>query len=187
MCSAATYPYASGDLLDQPQTYFYTAYQGKAFLHAWRASRNECLSEHASPTCVEATLGNSATGRFLKDLATQLRAQTFDAAERGKLDAMLRNFEAKKRIYTDYNPGFTSKDRTDFRDLRLYIDFAEVLVLAYQRWQALPYLNALLKCVDIVCALHSELPAIEQQRLAQVIAAESGFVTTLSNRLGVEM
>lgn len=180
------YPYATGDLLDHPQTYFYSAYQGKAFLHAWRSSRAACRGAAALPVAAGAADG-SPPARFLAGLAVQLPSPSLDPAERKKLDALLRNFEAKKRLYEDYHPGYTSKDRTDFRALGLYIAFAEVLVLAYRRWQALPYLNALLKCADILCAMRDDLSAAERQRLADIIAAEAGFIAVLSDRLGVEL
>ena len=38
-----SYTFATGDLLDQPNTYFYSAFVGVDFITAWIDSRNACL------------------------------------------------------------------------------------------------------------------------------------------------
>ena len=50
--TGVSYSYASGDLLEDRQTYFYSRYEGKPFLIAWQAQRDalmENLPEAASP------------------------------------------------------------------------------------------------------------------------------------------
>lgn len=179
------YPYATGDLLEQQQTYFYSAFHGTGFIRAWRYDRDTCLHDLAAHAQADASRCDSATAQLLERMAEQLRASEFSQSELGQLDMLLRNFEAKKRIYEDYNPGFTSMGRHDFRALCLYVRFAEVLVLAYRRWQALPYLNALMKCVDILCAMRGGLVAADQRRVVGIIMAEADFVAELMRKLGV--
>ena len=38
-----SYPYAAGDLIETPNTYFYSQYGGRAFVTAWRDDRNKVL------------------------------------------------------------------------------------------------------------------------------------------------
>ncbi len=41
MTQQTIYPYASGHLLEERNTYFYSSYHGKALLEAWQARRRE--------------------------------------------------------------------------------------------------------------------------------------------------
>lgn len=192
MTTKIEYLYASGDLLAQPNTYFYTAFQGVEFISAWESSRAECSAECFSVEVVDGKSDNqdvsgdgSSTGQFLNRLIALFDMADLPPEEWRNIDALLRNFEAKKRIYEDYYPGFTSKDRTDYLQLGLYVRFAEVMVLSYRSSQKLPYLNALIKCLDVLCALRTSLSNAEKTRLRGLIAAEGDFVNQLSRQLGV--
>lgn len=184
MSETAAYPYASGDLLESPNTYFYSEFKGPEFIRDWQESRAACLDENAPSASVIEQTCDGPTARFLEQVMAQLAAPDFAPVEKQRLDALLRNFEAKKRIYEDYHPGFNSKDRTDYRALCLYVRFAEAMVAAYRRWQALPYLNALIKCLDILCAMRDRLDHSGRRRLAVLVAAEGEFVAALAQRLG---
>lgn len=186
MSAQPAYPYAQGELLERPHTYFFSSYGGAAFVQAWRADRAACRNGLVQSVPHTETACTGPTADCLQHWAAQLSASGLPPQERRQLDALLRNFEAKKRLYEDYHPGFNSRDRTDFRALCLYVRFAEVLVLAYRRWQALPYLNALLKCLDILCAERGRLTPADRSRVAAAIAAEAEFVAALAGQLGVE-
>jgi len=180
------YPYSSGDLLECPNTYFYSEFKGPEFIRDWKESRAACLDDNApSASNTQQQTYDGPTARFLEHVMAKLMVDDFPHEEKQRLDALLRNFEAKKRIYEDYNPGFNSKDRTDYCALCLYVRFAEVLVAAYRRWQALPYLNALIKCMDILCAMREMLSHSEKMQLERLIEAEGEFVVALACRLGV--
>lgn len=187
MSEPIAYPYASGDLIEQPNTYFYSAYKGPSFIREWKQSRSACRGVDAPPAKPLGFGGDSPTARYLESVAVQLTAPEFSLLEKHRLDALLRNFEAKKRIYEDYNSGFNSKDRTDYHALSLYVGFAEVMVAAYRRWRTLPYLNALIKCMDILCAMRDGLDRSGRQRLVWLIEAEADFVAELAGRLGVQV
>lgn len=192
MTESVDYAYARGDLLGQPNTYFYSAFQGKGFIEAWERSRAKCLESCLSAISFEGGFVKagveeiiSPTGLYLDKLKAFFSAADIPSEERKNLDAILRNFEAKKRIYQNYNPGFTSKDRSDFREIGLYVSFAELMVLSYEKWQELPYLNALIKCMDILCAHCADLRGSEKRRMCSLIDAEAIYVGQLSQRLGV--
>lgn len=185
MSGIAAYPYAQGALLERPHSYFYSAYGGAAFVQAWRADRAACHLELARTAQQTESACKGPTADCLRRWAEQLSTSGLSSAERQRIDALLRNFEAKKRLFEDYYPGFNSRDRTDFQTICLYVRFAEVLVLAYQRWHALPYLNALLKCLDILCAERGRLAVSDRARVAAMIAAEATFVAALADKLGV--
>jgi hypothetical protein len=192
MNALVEYTYANGDLLEKPNTYFYSAYQGESFVLAWADSRADCLAACSTADATDLSTNDernseiSPTGSYLQKLTALLTAKDIPVADRKNLDAILRNFEAKKRLYQDYNPGFTSKDRTDYRELGLYVVFADLMVGAYRKWQELPYLNALIKCMDILCAHCTELLVSEKLKMRNLIDAEAEYVNQLEHRLGVK-
>jgi len=193
MNALVEYTYSNGDLLEKPNTYFYSAYQGEGFVSAWSRSRAECLTACATVDATDRESGEEApkeeispTGSYLKKLTALLAATDIPWDDRKNLDAILRNFEAKKRIYQDYNPGFTSKGRADYRELGLYVEFAQLMVAAYRKWQELPYLNALIKCMDILCAHRTDLLDSEKFKMRHLIDAETEYVGQLAQRLGVK-
>ena len=49
MKNVESYPYASGPILEEPNTYFYTPYGGSHFLKAWHQARYNVLGELPSP------------------------------------------------------------------------------------------------------------------------------------------
>lgn len=194
MTMSADYKYATGDLLEKPNTYFYSVYQGEAFVSAWARSRAELMMECSIPDVKgfqpvkdEQASEDSPTGIYLTKLLDMFATRTLAKGERKNLDAILRNFEAKKRIYRDYNAGFTSKDRTDYHELGLYVLFSELMVAAYRQWQELPYLNALIKCLDILSAHHRQLLHPERVRIRSLVEAEKMYIEQLAQRLGVNI
>ena len=184
------YPYAAGELLEQPNTYFYSAYKGLGFVSAWQQSRADCLAALESAgnfSDEQLQVDATPTGQYLKKLIASFDTEELLEEDRKNLDALLRNFEAKKRIYEDYHPGFTSKDRSDYHELGLYVRFAEMMALSFNKWEELPYLNAMIKCIDILCAMRQELSLNEKRKLAEIIEAEAEFVAKLALQLGVSI
>ncbi len=178
------YPYVDGDPLREPMHYSYAPYQGAAFFSAWREARAAACSTRAG---VEETSTACETFEIFTRMKHALLQAEDDVPLRSSLDAILRNFEAKKRIYTAYNKGFTSKGRSDDGVLELYLCFAEILDLAYTKYAALPYLNGLLKLVDMLCALAAKLSPRQAERLAVLIEAEHAHVAACAAALGVAL
>jgi hypothetical protein len=180
------YPYAQGDLLENPHSYFFSTYQGEGFVSAWVSSRSECRAAIGKDNVLGDEIAEdielmscSPTQKYLGRVKDLFAEPEFPVEDRKNLNLILRNFEAKKRIYQDYNPGFTSKDRTDYEDLSLYVDFASLLVAAYARWKELPYLNALLKTLDILCAHCDMLSVSDKPRMVDLLDAEKLYVDEL--------
>ena len=44
------YPFANGDLIETPNTYFYSEYYGRGFIEAWRQSRAGVLAKLPAPS-----------------------------------------------------------------------------------------------------------------------------------------
>jgi methionyl-tRNA formyltransferase len=182
----ASYPYASGNLLEQRNTYFYTTYRGAAFLEAWRRQRAEALSEStatlpaATPAEDSAPHGVRPTDFLLESVAQHLSAKDCPPENIALLGRLLQRFEVSKRLHGEYDARWRPVDPSDYRSLERYIRFAEILDLAYQQTGALIYLNALLKIVDTLTSLRMELSAQQRTRLRRVIGHEREHVEQLA-------
>lgn len=189
MSGEVTYPYAAGDLLQRPNTYFYSAYQGRAFLDAWVQQRADALSEMepaaSSSGAAKAPPSPPACGTdlLLETIYRKLSADGGWEEHVPSLDCLVQRFEVTKRVHAEYNDKWRHVGGADYRSAHRYVRFAEVLDLAYQRTGALPYLNALLKSIDTLTSLRSTLDADEQARVRQVIARERDHVEQLAARL----
>lgn len=171
-----SYDYARGDLLEQRNTYMYSAVGGPAFLAAWRRSRQEALASLPPladrPPPLARGLGTDA---LLEELLAALELGGATPA----LEALLQRFEVTKRLHARYTERWRPEDPNDFRDLSRYVRFAEVLERAYERLHDLRHLNALMKCVDTLVALREGLDANYGARLARLIVAEDAHVAEL--------
>ena len=194
MNSPPVYPYAQGDLLKTPNTYFYTPFQGTDFIQAWldvrRRVRDACLASNEKeylPSVLQQEGPATGTLKFLLDTLDALRTGRFEAATSTDLNLLLRNFEAKKKLFEDYQPGFQSRGRLDCFNLQLYIAFAEVLDIAYTQTHRIQYLNGLIKAIDILCAYAERLTTPDKTHLTRLLTAETGHVARLAGALGVDL
>jgi hypothetical protein len=189
------YPYAMGDLLGKPHSYFYTAYEGREFLVAWRAHRDRCVAG-VTPCPVLPAPDSQVSAAALLD--RQQRGETVgaqelmdavlvglcadrepDTATLTLADALLKRFEVFKRIHRRYRAGFRAVDVEDHRDLGLYIRAAEMFASLYIKTTRLPYLNVLIKCLDTICSQINLLDEPEKARLGWLVRREREFVEGL--------
>jgi len=73
------------------------------------------------------------------------------------LDQIVKRFEVSKRIHVIYTANFHPLEKENFHDLSLYVFAAEIFEKAYSCSKKLTYLNALLKCLDTLCAVSDQL------------------------------
>lgn len=184
MSQKIPYPYASGDLLENRNTYFYSQYQGEAFLSAWRNQRAAALTHPKGNVSTDAGADAlSSTDRLLDRLGQDFSRNGATEETVGLLAALVQRFEITKRLHGEYNSNFRPTDPRDYHYLGRYLKFAEVLDTAYASTASLPYLNALLKCLDTLTALQQRLDAAQHERLQSVIEHEKDHVEKLSLKL----
>lgn len=176
-----TYPYADGDLLQHRHNYFYSAYLGPAFLDAWRASREAAAAIAMQGGDKTDTAGEtpSPTEETLRKLLSAFDLGEPDAQAWQVLDRHVHRFEVSKRIHAAYDSNYKPIDTEAYRNLGLYILFAEALVGAARISRRLSYLSALLKCMDILGAYAARLSAPQAVRFAVLVAAEKRLVRDL--------
>jgi len=174
------YPYASGELLEERNTYFYSRYHGSAFLAAWRQQRDAAAG---SPNLgSSAPSDDSPTAVLLESLWLSLQ-DAGNAESFAKLDRLLQRFEVSKRVHGAYGDNWRPLDPDDYRCMGRYLRLAELLELAWTQRNALPYLNGLLKLLDTLCALQGRLDIEQQARLRRLIVSERQHVSALQRRL----
>lgn len=191
----ASYPFAKGDLLQKPNTYFYTPYGGTKFLTAWQHQREAIIKGIApraanteKPTKSFYENGQVNTALLLAYLSHQLaNANTVDTETQMWLEKVLKKFEVFKRIHHAYDETFRAVDRDDHKDPSLYLMVSEVFELAWRATGHLAYLNALLKALDTLTSLQTSLREDELPRLAALVIAEHEHVRTLAAKSRVPL
>jgi methionyl-tRNA formyltransferase len=174
------YEYASGDLLENRNTYFYAAFHGEAFLDAWRHQRDAFLA--GMPDCaavLETQVAVSPTESLLDQVYSAILAGKGDL-QLYCLDRLVQRFEVTKRMHKRYNDDWRPVDADDYRALGPYVRLAEVLELAYVRTHGLQYFNALLKCLDTLTALRDRLDNAQVERVKRLVRAERAHVERLA-------
>jgi hypothetical protein len=169
-----TYPYATGDLIETPNTYFYSAYGGRDFVAAWRDVRSALLARLPEPVAPAPPRTAEPTSRKSVDLLE--RALAGDTALR---EAFVKKFEIHKRVHDGYDDKFRALDKSARRSLALYMRAADLFAASYEDSGALRHLNVYLKCLDTLCAEAGSLTADLAARLAWHLRREAAFIDTL--------
>lgn len=183
---AAEYIYDRGDLLEHPQRYSYTPFQGYAFVDAWRQSRDQALQSLPEPVShmpAPQQIDGAITIESCCD--TQLLMERAFAALRNKqdttglniLDRFVKKFEITKRIYTAYLPDWRADTTSDYRNPGLYVRAAELFEAAFSQSADIRYLNVLLKIIDTLVAISGNLSTPQGQRLSRLIHQEHIHIT----------
>ncbi len=184
------YDYSKGDLIETPNTYFYTSYQGKPFLDVWGESRaqtlSECISLVQAPKAEKATLeGSHHDGSEL--LEYLMYGLQTDCPDYKRLHFLIRNFEITKRIYDCYTGEVRSADKKRYHNHSLYLRFAEVIELACAKLEGLNYVNALLKIMDTLCSIVQHLDSADKGRLARLINCERNHIENVATNAGIAL
>jgi len=179
------YPYAGGDLLTRPNSYFYSAFGGAAFVRAWKSHRE------ATAQWFDATGRASESVADTADPALTLFERLAEGDDRsGTIDAIARlvqRFEVTKRVYGAYDDRMRPVDREDYRVLERYVAFGHLLERTHARTGSLPALNALLKVNDILGAHREALAPAWRRPAARLVRAEREHVDALATRVGAAL
>lgn len=125
----------------------------------------------------------SPTDQLLETVWRELSAQGSNVDTMRILGHLLQRFEVTKRLHGEYSANWRPIDPQDYRVIERYVRFAEVLEFAYSSSTALPYLNALLKCMDTLTALYAHLGAGQRKRLRELIFREKNHVERLALKI----
>jgi hypothetical protein len=185
----SSYAYASGDLLEQRNTYFYSEYGGLAFLEAWRRQRADAIREISETSRQTARCegacspSRNTTDILLESIYQHLESKSNLDEHLSLLDRLVQRFEVTKRLHGDYDENWRPVDPNDYRVLERYVRFAEALDLGYECTRELTYLNALLKTLDSLTALRAALSTQQRRRLKALIEHERDHIERLGSHL----
>ena len=158
------YEYAVNDLLNNPQKYQMTKFEGADFLLAYKNQRNkiikilnlqkistleEIMNEFTSLDSLENLYKNSSIS--LSKLLSILISQYFTLQSSDLfleiLDKLIKKFEIKKKLYSDYDSDF-KEISTSYDDLLNYEKLSLLTLLHYEKTKNLKFLNTALKIND---------------------------------------
>lgn len=201
------YPYAGGDLFTARNTYFYTEYKGIEFLEAWSENRQGVLGFLKGKISVhkEGGMKHSQEGNLdyfeerlkredvidTRNLLLTIQSAFADSNSvtddllKSWVDRLVKKFEISKRIHETYGREFMAIDKERHKNISLYVSLAEIFVMAYVRYQKLPYLNVLLKAMDTLSAKRKLLSPHLASRAIVLFHNEREFVLKIADRLGV--
>jgi len=198
-----SYEYILDDNLEHPLRYQYTNYRGAAFMQDWYKSRKRILDQidvDANPEKFADIQGYSlvgasregwlAAGKSLQTLlCALLQDRELSNEQRHILDGFVKTFEVRKRLYPYYSVGFKPDDETAYCNMALYTGFACVCAAAFEQYEDLRYLNALLKVNDTLLSQWERRGGLKepanQKRLAYSIKKELDFVFNICRARGV--
>lgn len=184
MSNDITYIYASGDLLENRNTYFYSTYEGEGFLNAWREQRNHALLvTDRLESSTEKYHITAPVEKLLKVICHDLKTHGVTEVSKHTLDRLVQKFEISKRLYGEYDEYWRPLATEDYRVLERYVLFAEALHLAYSLTDMLTYINAVIKCMDILTAMRKDLTVEQSNRLRYLITYEKSHVQQLAEKL----
>lgn len=180
------YSYIGGDPLEDRHSYTYTAFQGEAFLEAWRASRDRFATEQiaavgpVAPPPFAPSNNVVETVDLLGYVASGLRSSEPSSDVLRWRNWVLKRFEVSKRLHASYLlVGESVKADGNYRNLELYLSFGECMAIGHSKHNHLPSLNALHKCLDTLCSLADNLETHARARLARLITEERNSVDRL--------
>lgn len=181
------YTYAQGDLIENPQNYAYSDYFGESFLAAWLRNREEQLAKLPAAQ-KPLQFDNESfdpvdTLSLLNAICGSLSSPHLQANDKANywLKRLLKKFEVTKRVYSAYSPAPPHKPlgASSYTQLNLYIKLAECFVVAFEKDDALQYLNGFLKMQDSLISQSELLDKISQSNLAWLIHKEMKTIQKL--------
>ena len=140
------YQYCDKNLLEDKETYQYSKYCGKDFLDAFFRNRQNFLkSTEVNENNLFDLKIDSNTFDFLKEFYN-------NSSDLNRFALLLKKFEVTKRIFENTDENFKRLENSKSDNLDLYTLFSNCCYIAYQKKKHLSFVNAMLKCNDILCS-----------------------------------
>ena len=185
------YPYVREDLLENPNTYFYSAYAGLDFLRAWKLARKNLAKQSAKALPLEQAASQAEEIAFPisgKELIRKLYGNLVqNKANEDLLKNFVKRFEVSKRIYPTYEKNMAPPKESRFDDLGLYLNASELFLFAYQKSEDLTYLNCLLKINDTIAGIFPRLTSAQQETAGELFHREILLLDAMAKRLEIAL
>ena len=159
------YIYSKGDLLETSQKYQLSPFHGSDFLNSYKIERELILNQLDAKIVKKIILSelikillppeNIISEKQITKFVTETLLITFlnklqlTPNDKTILSKLLKSFEIKKKIFTEYNFNQNTFS-TDYKNLRNYILFSLLCSKEFKNSQNLKFLNTVLKLNDII-------------------------------------
>lgn len=183
-----TYRYTEGDLLETPQHYRYAAYEGQAFVAAWKAARRQACNALPAPEAMPLPETGQAdaqdTEALLVQLCRGLRCTPLGEVPGAQywLPRLVKKFEVSKRLYSGYTleAPHAALPGSGYRALAPYLLLAEAMIHAWRAEKAAWYLSALLKLNDTLISQLPRMAAPYGAHLAWLLESEQQLIAQVA-------
>ena len=191
------YSYANTDLLEFPQKYQMTPFEGRELLSSYEKNRQKILDKIKNNQTVNSLPHTLkllqkqflidiksdqkifVTSNQLSSILLRLQHQKETQQETKFIMALLKKFEIKKRIFSEYDHEL-KENSTDFKILANYILLAAICTKKFQDSSNLKFLNTLLKLNDTICSQIDSINDVNNLSLIYyIINLELEFVRDL--------
>lgn len=168
------YQYCNKNLLEEKETYQYSKYCGKDFLNAFFRNRQNflCTTKDNDNSLFDLKI-NSNTFDFLKEFYNS-------CSDLDRFALLLKKFEVTKRIFENTDENFKRLETSKSDNLDLYILFSNCCYLAYKKTNHLSFVNAILKCNDILCS-QKDFSKSDTKMLKKAIEQEISVIGEIQN------
>ena len=170
------YTYCDRNLLEEKETYQYSKYYGNDFISAYFDNRKRFL--------------NALKGNGLNFFDAEKNSNTFDFMKSfyngnettDRFALLLKRFEVTKKLFLNTDENFRKVNDSPFDDLDLYVLFELCCFKAFKETHHLSFLNAMLKCGDILIS-QKDFSKTDVSHLKIAIEQEVSCVKEIENEI----
>ena len=197
------YNYTENDLLEYPESYFYSKFYGVLFLESYFSKRLEKLSNLGSDLIINSKfekLKIEITSKikilYSKNNKDDLFFYTSDFLLNilndnnqdlnKKFNKIIQKFEITKKIYDKYQID-SFKGIGYNKNLDIYILFGICLIDFYHKTKNLVYLNSILKLSDILCSQIKTDSSLISSGTIYIIKNELYLINKLLNKNNISL
>ena len=163
------YSYTRNNLLDIPQNYQMSSYEGPDFLISYQFSRKKIITELEKTPDFISFSNNFFSSQDISDVYEIIKKNKFSTNELYHsiimelisnpkntqtipiIDKFLKKFEIRKRIFLNYDNEFNIIG-DEFKEIQNYVLLSFMCLIRYQTTSDLKYLNTFLKLNDLICS-----------------------------------
>lgn len=194
-----SYSYCDRNLLENPEKYNFTKFQGKDFLIDYFNFRQKQIKKIENKININLNMDkiiselevkkDSIQGIFLLEnfLIEILVGKNRNEKINVDIDRFLKKFEVKKKLAESYTINFIEND-TEYGNLKNYLLLGFLVTLRYNETRNLKYLNVLLKINDM---LITQIEQLKDEKdffvFKKNLENEIDYVKKICEKKGIEI
>ena len=197
------YRYTRNNLLDIPQNYQMSSYEGPDFLISYQFSRKKIITELEKMPDFISFSNNFFSSQDISDVYEIIKINKFSTNELYHsiimelisnpkntqtipiIDKFLKKFEIRKRIFLNYDNEFNIIG-DEFKEIQNYVLLSFMCLIRYQTTSDLKYLNTFLKLNDLICSAKKLIVnKIDISLFHYLLTSEMKYVLKLLDESGI--